>query len=84
VSCTGAECFRGHVFGGIRKTFQVGSEDTNVVLCVGQSARWEPQDNSPRGCLVVEQEKAVEETYDIEFGKRLKDGVVCTPALHTE
>ena len=64
--------------GGIRNTFQVGSEDLNDVLFVGQRIRW--QDT----CLVVDQEKAIEEIHEIEFDKTLKDDVACDPSLHTE
>ena len=37
--CTGTEAFKREVLGGIRKAFQVGSEDLNDVLFVGQRVR---------------------------------------------
>ena len=82
--CTGTTTFRTTILGGIRKTFQVGSEDVNDVLFVGQRVRWEPKGSNPKGCLVVDQEKAIEELHEIEFDKTLKDDVACNPSLHTE
>ena len=82
--CTGTDIFRRQVLDGIRETFQAGSEDKNDVLFVGQRVRWKTYSNNPKGCLEVDQEKAVEEVHEVEFDKRLKDDVACTPALHTE
>ena len=82
--CTGTITFRNTILGGIRKTFQVGSEDVNDVLFVGQRVRWAPKGSNPNGCLVVDQEKAIEELHEIEFDKTLKDDVACNPSLHTE
>ena len=82
--CTGADLFRRQVLDGIRETFQVGSEDKNDVLFVGQRVRWKTLNNNPKGCLEVDQEKAVEEIHEVEFDKSLKDDVACTPALRTE
>ena len=82
--CTGTDAFKREVLGGIRKTFQVGSEDLNDVRFVGQRVRWENKNGNPKGCLVVDQEKAIEELHEVEFDKTLKDDVACTPALHTE
>ena len=82
--CVGNDAFCKKVIGSIRGTLQVGSDDTNDVMFVGQRIRWESRQGQAKSVLVVDPEKAIEELHEIEFDKSLKDDVACNPAMHTE
>ena len=43
--CVGDKEFYHHVVSAIQKDYQIGSEDTNDVLFVGQGVRWKTEDN---------------------------------------
>ena len=45
--CVGDKEFYHHVVSAIQKDYQIGSEDTNYVLFVGQGVRWKTEDNKP-------------------------------------
>ena len=74
---TGADDFERLVLKLLRKDFQVGSEDKNDVVFTGQ--RVLRRETS----LEVDQQLAIEELEEIQFGKSLADNVVCTSDLHT-
>ena len=69
----GDQEFEQRVMSRIRKDFQVGSEDKNDVMFVGQRIRWRHHETS-RHYISVDQKLAV---------KQLKDNISCTPAMHT-
>ena len=78
----GDDIFVQRVPGGIRKDFNVGSEDKNDIMFVGQRIRW--KDCPKHGAyLSVDQKLAVDAVEEIKFEKHLKDEVPCTPQLHT-
>ena len=74
--------FYHHVVSAIHKDYQIGSEDTNDVLFVGQGVRWKTEDNS--SCIQVDQERGIQELGEIEFDNKLRDTDFCQPALHTQ
>jgi len=75
---TGGAEMKKKVLERIRKDFQVGSEDIDEIVFTGQRIRWKGN------TLVVDQDKAIEEMLEIQFGKSLKDEVACNPTLQTE
>ena len=78
----GDDHFVKQVPGNIRKDFNVGSEDKNDIMFVGQRIRWkECPKNGPY--LSVDQKLAVDAVEEIKFDKHLKDDIPCTPQLHT-
>ena len=48
IFCVGDNDFYHHVVSAIQKDYQIGSEDTNYVLFVGQGVRWNTE-NKKRG-----------------------------------
>ena len=64
----GTEYFKKHVIAGLRKDFQVGSEDTNDCEFVGQRARWYNK-GKPGAYIRVDQEKKIEELSEIAFDR---------------
>ena len=49
--------FYHHVVSAIQKDYQIGSEDTNDVLFVGQGVRWTTEYN--KSCMQVDQERGI-------------------------
>ena len=74
---TGNDKFDKTILARLRKDFQVGSEDTENVVFTGQRVRWE------KNCIVVDQDKAVEELSCIPVDSSRKDNEVCDPKMHT-
>ena len=68
---------------GLRKDFQVGSEDTNDCEFVGQRVRWYDK-GKPGAYIRVDQEKKIEELSEIVFNKSTADDIACTPDLHRQ
>ena len=75
---TGDDVFEKEIMGRLRKDFQVGSEDKNDCLFVGQRIQWK-QDDKHGWYINVHQNVAIDEVQEITFDKYLKDD---TP-LHT-
>ena len=55
----------------------MGSEDTGEVVFCGQRVR------KQNGCVIVDQDKAIEELTEIPVPKDAKDETACTPQQHT-
>ena len=66
----------------LRKDFQVGSEDWNVVAFKGQRISW-TQDPQTGPYVEVSQAKAIEELEEIPVERNTKEDLQCTPAMHT-
>ena len=89
----GDSFFHERVLGGLRKDFQVGSEDTNDIMFVGQRIRWIGKDASASATktsasadkryIRVDQKVQIDELEEVKFDKSMKDNVECTPLLHT-
>ena len=56
--CVGDKEFYHHVVSAIQKDYQIGSEDTNDVLFVGQGVRWKAEDN--KSFIQVDRERGIE------------------------
>ena len=81
---TGNDRFHKTVISNLRKDFQVGHEDLNDVMFVGQRVRWVDKDNPSKAHIKVDQTKKIEELSEIAFDKSLKDNIVCSKDLHTQ
>ena len=57
--CVGDKEFYHHVVSAIQKDYQIGSEDTNDVLFVGQGVRWKTEDK--KSFIQVDQERGIEQ-----------------------
>jgi len=75
---TGGKAFRDNIVPRLRKDFQVGSEDLNDVLFVGQRCKW------MKDHIQVDQERAVEELSEVQLDTGLRDDLPVTPQLHTQ
>ena len=80
---TGGTEIEQRVLSRLRKDFQVGSEDWNVVLFTGQRIRW-TKDSQSGPSIEVSQEKAIGELEKIPIGKSTKENPQCTPAMHAK
>ena len=69
---TGDDVFEKEIMGRLRKDFQVGSEDKNDCLFVGQRIQWKQDDK--HGWYI---------NQEITFDKYLKDDTPLTPQMHT-
>ena len=78
---TGDDVFEKEIMGRLRKDFQVGSEDKNGCLFVGQRIQWK-QDDKHGWYINVHQNVATDELQEITFDKYLKDNTL-TPQMHT-
>ena len=76
--------FHRRVVSSIRKDFQVGSEDKNDIMFVGQRVKWLQPQGQSRWAIQVDQAKCIEELGEIVFDKTHKDDVACNPSLHRE
>ena len=80
----GDKHFVAGILASLRKDFQVGSEDKDDVMFVGQRIRWTTCRQSGRSYIKIDQERCIEELGEVSFDKSLKDSVELTPQLHTE
>ena len=82
----GTPKFKKLVIDGLRRDFQVGSEDINDAMFVGQRVRWMDWYNAREGGahIRVDQEKKVEELESVVYDKSLGDEVECDKQLHTQ
>ena len=79
---TGDDVFEKEIMGRLRKDFQVGSEDKNDCLFVGQRIQ-RKQDDKHGWYINVHQNVAIDELQEITFDKHLKDDTPLTPQMHT-
>ena len=79
---TGDDVFEKEIMGRLRKDFQVGSEDKNDCLFVGQRIQWK-QDDKHGWYINAHQNVAIDELQEITFDKHLKDDTPLTPQMHT-
>ena len=78
----GDKVFEQTILPMIRKEFQVGSEDKNDIMFVGQRIRWY-EDPKHGPYIDVAQTVAIEELSEIPLDKGLPDDRPCTPQQHT-
>ena len=78
----GGEIFEREIMAKIRKAFQVGSEDKNDCVFVGQRTQWKT-DEKQGPYINVHQNVAIDELQEITFEKHLKDEVPRNPSMHT-
>ena len=79
---TGDDVFEKEIMGRLRQDFQLGSEDKNDCLFVGQRIQWKHGDK--HGWHInVHQNVAIDELQEISFDKHLKDDTPLTPQMHT-
>ena len=79
---TGDDVFEKEIMGRLRKDFQVGSEDKNDCLFVGQRIQWK-QDSKFGWHINVHQNVDIDDLQEISLDKNLKDDVPLTPQMHT-
>jgi len=79
----GTTHFRKLVVDGLRRDFQVGSEDLNDILFVGQRIRWVDK-GKKTAHIQVDQERKIEELSQIALDSSLREGALCTPDLHKQ
>ena len=79
----GTNKFMEAVVARLRKDFQVGSEDKNDIMFVGQRIRWINQ-GQKNGYIQVDQEKKVEELSEVSLDASLRDEQPCTPDYHKQ
>ena len=78
----GSPEFEKRVLSKIRKDFNVGSEDKNDIMFVGQRIKWKNHDNF--GSYVsCDQKLAVDQLEEIKVEKHIKDNDPCSPSMHT-
>ena len=78
----GDKVFADKVLASIRKDFNVGSEDKNDTMFVGQRIKWKTHDKQGP-YISCDQKLAVDAVEEIKFEKHLKDNVACNPQMHT-
>ena len=78
----GDKVFADKVLASIRKDFNVGSEDKNDIMFVGQRIKWKTHDKQGP-YISCDQKLAVDAVEEIKFEKHLKDNVACNPQMHT-
>ena len=74
--------FRERVIDRLRKDFQVGSEDINDIMFVGQRIRW-IFDGKPGPYIRVDQDLCIDELCEITIDKGVADTDLCPPRMHT-
>ena len=79
---SGSQVFKDQVLLKLKKDFQVGLEDINDVLFVGQRIRWLNK-GTKDAVLQVDQERNMEELTEVVFDSSLRDDIICTRELHT-
>ena len=80
---TGGNEMRQHLLTGLRKYFQVGSEDWNGVTFTGQRIRW-TQDSQTGPHIEVSREKLIEELDKISVERNTKDEPPMYSCMHTK
>ena len=78
----GDKVFADKVLANIRKDFNVGSEDKNDIMFVGQRIKWKTHDKQGP-YISCDQKLAVDAVEEIKFDKHLKDNIACNPQMHT-
>ena len=78
----GDKVFADKVLASIRKDFNVGSEDKNDIMFVGQRIKWKTHDKQGP-YISCDQKLAVDAVEEIKFDKHLKDNIACNPQMHT-
>lgn len=78
----GDKRFEEKILASVRKDFNVGSEDKDDVMFVGQRIKWKI--HAKHGPYInIDQKLAVDAVEEITFNKSLKDDVPCDPSMHT-
>ena len=78
----GDKVFEDKTLASIREDFNVGSEDKNDIMFVGQRIKWKTHDkHGPY--ISADQKLAVDAVEEIKLEKSLKDNIACAPQLHT-
>ena len=79
----GDKVFADRVLASIRyKDFNIGSEDKNDIVFVGQRIKWKTHDkHGPY--ISCGQKLAVDAVEEIKFEKHKKDNIACNPQMHT-
>ena len=78
----GSPEFEKRVLSRIRKDFNVGSEDKNDIMFVGQRIKWKKHDKHG-DFISCDQKLAVDQLEEIKVDKQMKDNVPCSPSMHT-
>ena len=92
----GDKLFQEKVLAALRRDFQVGSEDKNDVMFVGQRIRWVNKSGAASAVspgkqneakqaphIKIDQKLAIDDLEEMVFDKHLKDNIECNPQLHT-
>ena len=72
-----ATMFERHVVSGLKKAFQVGSEDVNDLIFCGQHVKKVGEK------VIVDQGRQIEELSEASIPKNLSDETKCTLEMHT-
>ena len=80
--CVGDQKFYKCVISSIQKDVQMGSEDTNGVLFVGQRVCWKTEGSN--SFIQVDQERCIAEPVEIKLDKGLPDTEFCSTALRSQ
>ena len=78
----GSPEFEKRVLSKIRKDFNVGSEDKNDIMFVGQRIKWKKHDKHG-DFISCDQNLAVDQLEEIKVDKQMKDNVPGSPSMHT-
>jgi len=80
MTCTWQEVLEKRVLTKIRKDFNVGSEDKNDIMFVGQRIKQHEKNGYYISC---DQKLAVDQLEEIKVEKHMKDNNPCSPSMHT-
>ena len=75
--------FHRRVVEGLRRDFQVGSEDKNDIMFVRQRIRW-TFDGKPGPYIRVDQDLCIDELEEVFIEKGVSDTLPCPPRVHTQ
>ena len=78
----GSPEFEKRVLTKIRKDFNVGSEDKNDIMFVGQRIKWKQHEKNGY-YISCDQKRAVDQLEEIKVEKHMKDNNPCSPSMHT-
>ena len=78
----GSPEFEKRVLAKIRKDFNVGSEDKNDIMFVGQRIKWKNHEKFGN-YVSCDQKLAVDQLEEIKVEKHMKDNDPCSPSMHT-
>ena len=74
--------FHHRVIEALKRDFQVGSEDINDIMFVGQRIRW--SNKGQTGAYIrVDQDLCIDELQEISVEKNMSDNMACSPQHHT-